>query len=574
MKWKLFTYLTLCAITLSAQSVPISLDEDFSDWQPVPVAYNDAPGDNGNDVVDFGKCWVTHDEDNLYFRIEVGETINLQENNHITLHIDADTNASTGQAIHGIGAELSFTFGTRSGELRMGGSSQNVRHTEIGLVTSPTVSSSMFELAISRNTKLGNSPIFTQDAITFVFINDHSNADKLPDATGGVPYRISQPVAPHIADYSIKKQLPSQLRMLSYNIHRDDLFDGDKDDSYRRIFQAIEPDIIGFQEIYNHSSGETATKVASYLGGMWYHGEVSSDVLVVSRYPVLHSTPIGGNGAFILDLGSTNNQLLLLVAHPPCCANNMGRQREIDEMMAFVRDAKAGNGFPALAPNTPIVIMGDMNLVGFNEQQETLITGNIMDEASYGPDFQPDWDGTALGDAKPPATHLPMSFTWYNDNSSFSPGRLDYIVYTESVLELQNSYVLFTHSLPQDSLLLHGLESEDVIEASDHLPVVADFEQISSTAIDQGYFQSPFDLEIAPNPTSHSTTLTYTLSESATISLRLIDSKGRIMKVLDKGKKGQGTYTLSLDVAHLAKGVYQCHLVVEDGVLVKQIVVR
>ncbi len=423
-------------------------------------------------------------------------------------------------------------------------------------------------------TFLGDAFALTQDAIHFVFINDLVNADKLPDATGGVAYLIGPSVMPHIADYSIKKQDASQLRMLSYNVRRDDFFDADKEDNYRRILQAIAPDIIGFQEIYNHSSGETATKVASYLGGMWYHGEVSSDVLVVSRYPVLHSTPIGGNGAFILDLGGTNNQLLLLVAHPPCCANNMGRQREIDEMMAFVRDAKAGNGFPALAPNTPIVIMGDMNLVGFNEQQETLITGNIMDEASYGPDFQPDWDGTALGDAKPPATQLPMSFTWYNDNSSFSPGRLDYIVYTESVLELQNSYVLFTHSLPQDSLLLHGLELEDVIEASDHLPVVADFEQISSTAIGQDHLPFPFDLEIAPNPASLSTTLTYSLSESTTISLRLIDSKGRVIKVLDQGKKGQGTYTLSLDVAHLVKGVYQCHLVVGDGVLVKKVVVR
>ncbi len=164
MKYLIILFLIVTSFHISAQSVPIFLDEDFSDWQSVPVAYNDAPGDNGSDVVDFGQCWVTHDSANFYFRIEVGETINLQENNHITLHIDADTNAATGQQVHGIGAELSFTFGTRSGELRLGGNSQNIRHAEIGLVTSPTVSSSVFELAIRRNTKLGNSPLFTQDA--------------------------------------------------------------------------------------------------------------------------------------------------------------------------------------------------------------------------------------------------------------------------------------------------------------------------------------------------------------------------------------------------------------------------
>ena len=575
LKCSYFFWLTfITSLTLSAQSTAIFLDEDFSDWQQVPVAYTDAAGDNGSDAIDFGKCWVTHDASNLYFRIEVGETINLQENNNITLYLDTDTTATTGEAVHGIGAELSFSFGDRSGSLRLGGNSQNIRHADIGMVSSPTVSSSVFELAISRSTMLGNLPLFTQEVLHFALLNDKPNADKLPDVTGGIRYTLGQPVEPHLADYQVKKPLPAQLRMISYNVLRDDLFDADKNDAYRRIFQAVAPDIIGFQEIYNHSSAEAATKVASYLSGTWFHGGVSGDVMVVSRFPVLHSIDIGSNGAFILDLGGVDNQLLLLVAHPPCCGNNMGRQREIDEMMAFVRDAKAGNGFPALLPNTPIVIMGDMNLVGFREQQQTLITGNIMDEGTYGPDFQPDWNGNSFLDAKPPTTHRPMTFTWYREGSNFSPGRLDYIVYTGSVLHLTNSYVLFTRGLPQDSLQRYGLEAEDVIAASDHLPVVADFEQTTTSSLEQGFSPNPLELDITPNPVEHSAKLKYTLSQQTTISLHLTDATGRILNKLDQGKKAKGTHELEVDVQHLAAGMYQVHLVSENGILVKQVVVR
>ncbi|MCD4691225.1 endonuclease, partial [bacterium] len=64
---------------------------------------------------------------------------------------------------------------------------------------------------------------------------------------------------------------------------------------------------------------------------------------------------------------------------------------------------------------------------------------------------------------------------WRDDTSRFSPGKLDYIVYSDSVMKMTGGFVLWTEDLPHELLEKHGLRAGDTREASDHLPVVADF---------------------------------------------------------------------------------------------------
>jgi hypothetical protein len=116
-----------------------------------------------------------------------------------------------------------------------------------------------------------------------------------------------------------------------------------------------------------------------------------------------------------------------------------------------------------------------MNLVGFAEQVATLLEGRISDEATYGKSHPADWDGTALTDVMPYHTTGLDAYTWRNDEESFAPGRLDYIVYSDSVLKLGNHFVLWTPDLSPSDLTTHGLLASDTRVASDHLPVVADF---------------------------------------------------------------------------------------------------
>ena len=71
-------------------------------------------------------------------------------------------------------------------------------------------------------------------------------------------------------------------------------------------------------------------------------------------------------------------------------------------------------------------------------------------------------------------------YTWRDDTSRYPPGRLDYVIYSDSLLEVAHSFVLNTVAVDDDALKRVGLERCDVTlnvtgEKFDHLPVVVDF---------------------------------------------------------------------------------------------------
>ena len=64
--------------------------------------------------------------------------------------------------------------------------------------------------------------------------------------------------------------------------------------------------------------------------------------------------------------------------------------------------------------------------------------------------------------------------TWQKSGSSFSPGRLDYIVVSSRTLEPTFSIVIDTLDLPELALRGMDLVRTDTRRASDHLPVIVD----------------------------------------------------------------------------------------------------
>ena len=79
---------------------------------------------------------------------------------------------------------------------------------------------------------------------------------------------------------------------------------------------------------------------------------------------------------------------------------------------------------------TPVVYGGDLNMVGLAAMQ-TLLTGNIHDEAANGP--PPPMDGTTLREPTRLHSDRAMDYTWRNDNSSWGAGKLDYILVQDGV---------------------------------------------------------------------------------------------------------------------------------------------
>lgn len=456
----------------------ILVDEEYDDWYIFPNLAQVAP-----DAGEVKALKVINDQSILYIYFETDDILSLQNDNSLTLYIDTDDDASTGKLVNGIGAEIEFNFGVRSGTVYLNGSQYTVGVGDFFLIISPTIWSDKFELTFNLDSSVGGTNLFSSPRIRLL-IKDESDGTSLPAESGGAGYTLGEYDFAPLKSYSIDKQSEEFIRVLSHNVLFSKFMKTEATDVYKRLYGAIQPNIIGFSELYeDYSIADIKFRMEEILpsnGDKSWNVQRTNDNVLATRYNIKYSTSAGpfGNGAFLIDLRPDyNSDLLMIVAHPPCCANDAARQNEVDAMAAFIRDAKAPGGELTISENTPVIIVGDMNFVGDPAQLLTLIDGDIIQENDYGNDFTPDWDGTSFEDSKPVTTNLPHTFTQggSGDPGRYSKGRLDYIIYSGSVLDLKNSFVVYTPSMPQDTLTLYGLLADDTDNASDHLPLVADF---------------------------------------------------------------------------------------------------
>ena len=207
------------SISASAQN-RILVDGEFDDWTNVTVANSDANGDAGSSGIDFKVLKFSNDENYFFIYLETGKDINLQDLNDVAVYIDIDNNAQTGANKSGIGAELTYTFGKRSGTYNFtSGGSTGIRHNDIGLITAPTVTSSAFEIAIKRSFIINGSAKSMKTDIRVV-IADNANGDQTPGNSGGVSYTFVSETLDALPTFAIKKSNASHLRLLSYNVER------------------------------------------------------------------------------------------------------------------------------------------------------------------------------------------------------------------------------------------------------------------------------------------------------------------------------------------------------------------
>lgn len=474
----------------------ITVDESFDDWSTVPTT-----NDNGTDApvggIELESMQLFNDNDFLYINLKMESEINIQSDNELVMYIDYDNNADTGLGSGPFqGAEVVYEFGYRFGRFyNAAGSQFSISQADLQLVTLPTVTSERFEIAVRRNSYIGGSFRNMGGTVRVGFADQRNNGDQLPDSTQGVAYQMvagfSSPPVPDLSKINA-----SDIRIMSYNVLFDKMFESNDQPAFRRLFDAIVPDIIAFQEIYDHDAEEALQVVQQVLGGQWYSADSESDTKFVSRYPIVASQSIDGNMLAVIDI---NGQRIAIVnAHLPCCDNNVSRQNEIDRIGKAIRDSKAGFGATPLATNTPIIVLGDLNLVGNRENQQSLINGDIISTASYGDDYTPDWNGDSFTDLKPPTTGVAQTTTWYNPFSDFSAGRLDYFLYTASVMTVEKSFSLNLRNYSSAEAAAIGMFDNDAFDLSDHFPVVADvnFEVTSSI----GLITAHPDISIYPNP--------------------------------------------------------------------------
>jgi len=305
------------------------------------------------------------------------------------------------------------------------------------------------------------------------------------------------------------RQSESVVRVMSWNIKIDSIFppDGVRQESFKRIVRALEPDVIGLQEVFHGRTDALTALMNSYIplseDRLW-SVHIVGDNALISRYPLQQQggelvvpfpyPQLGvpdfqyGFAAAYVDLpeSTSDRDLYVITMHNKSRTGDENvrlRQVQSDATVRWLRNLRVEEHPESIPVFTPIVVMGDLNVIPGASMRpyETLITGDIVDEETFGPDVELDWDGTRLADSMPGINGgEELYYTWRNDEMGFPPSSLDRIFFTDSVMSIDQKFVLDTTTMSKSDLSALGLQRSDVLLGGnigiyDHLPLFTDF---------------------------------------------------------------------------------------------------
>lgn len=345
---------------------------------------------------------------------------------------------------------------------------------ELDVIFAPTTASNRFELLIDFSSLVPEPARCRLEGL----------GDE-PVSFNLVPHEHVETPQPKGA--SIPSCPPGSIRVVSWNVRFGALLQ--QKERAGRILKALQPDIILFQELVDE---QTPADVASFLdeqlgqeGGGWSaaaspvgsrlrsmvaaRGSGSPDMIELIR---MQSDPdrFVRAVAMKIDLGS-GRSLLACSVHLRCCGAAGGREdlQRIEE--ARMIHAQLGQYLKRWGCRD-VVIGGDLNLVGSRQPLELISDG--LDPA-----------GGDLAIARPVQLDGERLATWAdpsgNAASAFTPGRLDWLLYSGSGLQPVQSFILDSTDLSPEDLENRRLEAEDTALLSDHYPVVLDVRRRGET---------------------------------------------------------------------------------------------
>jgi len=459
------------SVNLLAQN-QIIVDGFFNDWIEDTFTFNDESSDTpGVDLLNFSVC---NDDKNIYFRLKLDSEIDLSDSTdlyaRIRLFIDSDNNTLTGYPTNGIGSEYGIDFNEKFiwNDLTYPFNVTQEPLYWLNVVPLPTITADEFEIAVDRT--------FFSDTISFFFKED-IDGDKMPDANQIFSYVLNNNSTSNTPQVSFSKSEPTNLRLMSYNVLNNGILNPSRREQFKRVISSVDADLYTFNECGGVTLEDMVTFFSEFSSDYWYMYKFSGGDISVSRYPILQEFNVDMTiGATLINLPDSiySTDILLINGHLACCSNDVSRQISADKFIQFIHNCK--NGLVPL--NTPFIFSGDMNLVGYKQQYETILNGSIFDTSSYGIGGFPDWDNTPLIDQVCVINESNQSYTWRDRNPSsgaYPPGRLDFIFYSNSVLTVDKSFTISTIHMSEELLSANNLSTNDTEIASDHLPVVADF---------------------------------------------------------------------------------------------------
>ena len=185
-------------------------DGIFEDWAAIEPSYS-APGSAPGRV---REVRLADSPDRLFIRLDLDEELILQGDNELVLHLDLDRDPDTGLPLGGIGADFTWIFSKREGELRLPGRDIPLNAYQAGIVSAPAVSSARFEVEISKNlAPEGYSPPFSSPEIGWL-VSAAGPGGESPDGV----YRLQNLTPARYPEIPIGRPQEPHFRLVSYNV--------------------------------------------------------------------------------------------------------------------------------------------------------------------------------------------------------------------------------------------------------------------------------------------------------------------------------------------------------------------
>lgn len=456
--------------TAASGAGQIVLDGRFDDWNG--FAATEAPA--GASLLQAMRVAVT--EDRILLQLDLHAEVALDETilpNELKLLIDTDANPATGAnyANSGLGIDVLIDWADRQ-VIRYAGTGGSGSLNSLSTLCAPTYSGDRFEISLDR-AQLG-----LPGSVCRIAWYDAAGGTLMP--AGGLPVGLAALPFTH-APVPLDRAAGTAVRAVFWNTNNR-IGQPAAEAAMQRILQATLPDVIALSEVSDNTPAQVSNLLNAWLPGTpsWTVVKDDYDLMVATRMPVLSTHPaLDRQFPVVLDAASTafGGPLLLVSSHLKCCggaSNEATRQTQADSFMAFLRNSRTPGNAPFLPATTPVVYGGDLNLVGLAQPMRTLTTGDLVNNAAYGPDFAPDADGTDFTELPLTISDFPADYTWENANGQFIPGKLDIVVVSDATVNALRGFALHTGRMSAERLNAWDLMSGDTEAASDHFPVVVD----------------------------------------------------------------------------------------------------
>ncbi|HKJ90078.1 MAG TPA: alkaline phosphatase D family protein [Oceanipulchritudo sp.] len=426
--------------------------------------------------------------DHLYLRFATPDIRSLRRAQEtLYIRIDGDASGKTGAQRsfeEGTDLELIFSAPRKPGD-SWGSSARVHAHTPelleldtgtVGLALAPTHASSWFEVRLSRAELAGIAPALAGSGsfeVSVVTKNHDTGRERLLARDAGVLPPVSLDEGTAVVELPVKPD--RGVRVVALNTLWGSQYE--KPEPFSRLFRALDGDVYLIQEwsrerisreevvswFSEHVDADRDWEaVVAGTAGSW------SGTLVVTPHPVsaesLRDTPVDAGGwdfparfaAAVIEAPAGR----ILAGSVHLKASGAIRTPEDERRLA---EADAVNrlllGMKTVARPDMVFLGGDFNLNGATA---------VMDRSTR----MLDTDGSSLTVVEAPVLGDPGLF--YTHGIRGLRNRLDFITYSDTSARLVEAYVLDTAILSPESLAAMNLQSADS-EATDHLPVVADF---------------------------------------------------------------------------------------------------